>query len=85
MSLLLNEVQNEDKSIIQWEDENFGESICKAFGKDNVTYTDIESVTGIDIDSQYVVRVYSENKENEYVFKTNDGECVMLAHRSLRH
>ena len=79
MSLLLNEVQNEDKSIIQWEDENFGESICKAFGKDNVTYTDIESVTGIDIDSQYVVRVYSENKENEYVFKTNDGECVMLA------
>lgn len=59
--MLLNEVQNEDKSIIQWEDENFGESICKAFGKDNVTYTDIESVTGIDIDSQYVVRVYSEN------------------------
>mgnify|MGYP001427212245 FL=1 len=34
MLLVLNEVQNEDKSIIQWEDENFGESICKAFGKD---------------------------------------------------
>lgn len=49
------------------------------------TYTDIEYVTGIDIDSQYVVRVYSENKENEYIFKTNDGECVMLRHRSLRH
>lgn len=79
MSLLLNEVQNEDKSIVQWEDENFGESICKAFGKDKVTYTDIEYVTGIDIDSQYIVRVYSENKENEYVFETNDGECVMLA------
>ena len=79
MLLVLNEVQNEDKSIVQWEDENFGESICKAFGKDKVTYTDIEYVTGIDIDSQYVVRVYSENKENEYIFKTNDGECVMLA------
>lgn len=79
MSLALNEVQNEDKSIVQWEDENFGESICKAFGKDKVTYTDIEYVTGIDIDSQYIVRVYSENKENECVFETNDGECVMLA------
>ena len=84
MLLVLNEVQNEDKSIIQWEDENFGESICKAFGKDKVTYTDIEYVTGIDIDSQYVVRVYSENKENKYTFKTNDGECVMLAPQEFK-
>lgn len=38
MSLLLNEVQNEDKSIIQWEDKEFGELIGKAFGKDKVTY-----------------------------------------------
>lgn len=80
MSLLLNEVQNEDKSIIQWEDKEFGELIGKAFGKDKVTYTDIEDTIGIDISSQYAVRVYSENKKNEYVSKSdNDELCAMPA------
>ena len=33
---------NEGTSNVQWEDENFGESICNALKKEEVTYADIE-------------------------------------------
>jgi len=32
---------------VQWEDENLGESICNALKKEEVTYADIEGITGI--------------------------------------
>ena len=46
---------NEGTLNVQWEDENLGESICNALKKEEVTYADIEGITGISIDSQYVV------------------------------
>lgn len=48
---------NEGTLNVQWEDENFGESICNALKKEEVTYADIEGITGISIDSQYVVKL----------------------------
>lgn len=38
---------NEGTLNVQWEDENFGESICNALKKEEVTYADIEGITGI--------------------------------------
>ena len=38
---------NEGTLNVQWEDENLGESICNALKKEEVTYADIEGITGI--------------------------------------
>lgn len=35
---------NEGTLNVQWEDENFGESICNALKKEEVTYADIEGM-----------------------------------------
>lgn len=40
---------NEGTLNVQWEDENFGESICNALKKEEVTYADIEGITGMEI------------------------------------
>ena len=50
---------------VQWEDENLGESICNALKKEEVTYADIEGITGISIDSQYVVKLDWKDKTGE--------------------
>ena len=68
----------EETAIVQWEDKNFGESICNAFGKKEVTYADIKEITGISIDSQYVVTLYWENTTKQYVFDSGNDMCVML-------
>ena len=60
---------NEGTLNVQWEDENFGESICNALKKEEVTYADIEGITGISIDSQYVVKLDWKDKTEEYVYK----------------
>ena len=57
---------NEGTSNVQWEDENFGESICNALKKEEVTYADIEGITGISIDSQYVVKLDWKDKTEEF-------------------
>lgn len=57
---------NEGTSNVQWEDENFGESICNALKKEEVTYADIEGITGISIDSQYVVKLDWKDKTEEW-------------------
>lgn len=36
---------NEGTLNVQWEDENFGESICNALKKEEVTYADIEGIS----------------------------------------
>lgn len=59
---------NEGTSNVQWEDENFGESICNALKKEEVTYADIEGITGISIDSQYVVKLDWKDKTEEYTY-----------------
>ena len=70
--------ESEETAIVQWEDKNFGESICNVFGKKEVTYADIKEITGISIDSQYVVTLYWENTTKQYVFDSGNDMCVML-------
>ena len=69
---------NESTAIIQWVDENFGESICKALKKDEVTYADIEGITGIGIDSQYTVKLDWEDTSEEYVYNSGNDMCGIL-------
>ena len=70
---------NEGTSNVQWEDENFGESICNALKKEEVTYADIEGITGISIDSQYVVKLDWKDKTEEYVYNSGNDMCEILA------
>lgn len=69
---------NESTATIQWEDENLGESICKALKKDEVTYADIEGITGISIDSQYTVKLDWEDTSEEYVYNSGNDMCGIL-------
>ena len=61
---------------VQWEDENLGESICNALKKEEVTYADIEGITGISIDSQYVVKLDWKDKTEQYVY--NSGKYLFI-------
>lgn len=70
---------NEGTLNVQWEDENFGESICNALKKEEVTYADIEGITGISIDSQYVVKLDWKDKTEEYVYNSGNDMCEILA------
>ena len=70
---------NENTATVQWEDENFGGSICKALKKEEVTYADIEGITGISIDSQYTVKLDWEDTSEEYVYNSGDDMCGILA------
>lgn len=63
---------------VQWEDENLGESICNALKKEEVTYADIEGITGISIDSQYVVKLDWKDKTEEYVYNSGNDMCEIL-------
>ena len=47
---------NEGTLNVQWEDENFGESICNALKKEEVTYADIEGITGMSLLSVEVIQ-----------------------------
>ena len=69
---------NEGTLNVQWEDENFGESICNALKKEEVTYADIEGITGISIDSQYVVKLDWKDKTEEYVYNSGNDMCEIL-------
>lgn len=64
---------------VQWQDENFGASICKALKKEEVTYADIEGIIGISIDSQYTVKLDWEDTVEEYVYNAGNDMCVILA------
>lgn len=70
---------NDSTLTVQWQDENFGTSICKALKKEEVTYADIERITGISIDSQYTVKLDWEDKAEEYVYNAGNDMCVILA------
>ena len=63
---------------VQWEDENLGESICNALKKEEVTYADIEGITGISIDSQYVVKLDWKDKTEQYVYNSGNDMCEIL-------
>ncbi len=66
---------NEGTLNVQWEDENFGESICNALKKEEVTYADIEGITGISIDSQYVVKLIGKIRQKN-TFTIQGMICV---------
>lgn len=80
---------NEGTLNVQWEDENFGESICNALKKEEVTYADIEGITGISIDSQYVVKLdwkdktgkgffFDEEKSSRGISKISDAKEIQI-------
>ena len=76
---------NEGTSNVQWEDENFGESICNALKKEEVTYADIEGITGISIDSQYVVKLIGKIRQKN-TFTIQGMICVKYLHcRNFLH
>ena len=70
---------NDSTLTVQWQDENFGASICKALKKEEVTYADIEGITGISIDSQYTVKLDWEDTSEEYVYNAGNDMCGILA------
>lgn len=70
---------NDSTLAVQWQDENFGASICKALKKEEVTYADIEGIIGISIDSQYTVKLDWEDTAEEYVYNAGNDMCVILA------
>ena len=69
---------NDSTLTVQWKDENFGALICKALKKEEVTYADIEGITGISIDSQYIVKLDWEDTAEEYVYNAGNDMCVIL-------
>ena len=69
---------NDSTLAVQWQDENFGASICKALKKEKVTYADIEGIIGISIDSQYTVKLDWEDTAEEYVYNAGNDMCVIL-------
>lgn len=69
---------NDSTLTVQWQDENFGESICKALKKEEVTYADIEGITGISIDSQYTVKLDWEDTSEEYIYNSGKDMCGIL-------
>lgn len=69
---------NDSTLAVQWQDENFGASICKALKKEEVTYADIEGIIGISIDSQYTVKLDWEDTTEEYVYNAGNDMCVIL-------
>lgn len=72
---------------VQWEDENLGESICNALKKEEVTYADIEGITGISIDSQYVVKLDWKDKTEQYVYNSGNPErqIVLYEYQKTRN
>ena len=73
----LSQNQGDSSQIVQWEDENMGKTICKALGKDAVTYGDIENVTGLHISSTYSVKLtYSDTEEKEDHVVDDDDNVV---------
>ena len=69
---------NDSTLTVHWQDENFGVSICKALKKEEVTYADIEGITGISIDSQYVVKLDWKDKTEQYVYNSGNDMCEIL-------